>query len=436
MTIQKRRGKFLWGVATSAYQIEGVGVGGRGESVWDRFSQLPGKISDGSQATVACDHFSRFRGDVALMAERGLTAYRFSVSWPRIQTDGTSRSLNSRGLDFYGRLVDVLLAHKITPLLTLYHWELPQFLEDRGGWKNRDTALRFQEFSSVVARALSDRVRHWITLNEPRVVLELGYRDGTHAPGLHEKPAVLRQVAHHLLLAHGLAVSAVRQESQAPAQIGLADNSAVKIPHTSSTEDTTAAQIAWRAENALWLDPLFRGQYPEGGLAEIMSGDMKIISTPVDFYGLNVYHGVRVRATPAGWETVPFPLTQPHTTMGWPVVPECVYHGLTAIHREYRPASILISETGCAFPDVVDARGQVHDPDRIAFLQSYLEQAVRAKKEGVPLDGIFIWSLMDNFEWERGFTQRFGLVYVDYPTQRRIPKSSAQWFRKFRQENE
>lgn len=421
----------MWGAATSAYQIEGAAEG-RGESIWDRFSQRPGKIADRSQAILACDHISRFREDVALMAELGFTAYRFSVSWPRIQPDGTAQSRPGRGMDFYNRLVDALHSQGITPLVTLYHWELPQALEDQGGWKNRDTVLRFQEFSSVVARALSDRVHHWITLNEPRVVVELGYRDGIHAPGFHEKPAELRQVAHHLLLAHGLAVSAVRQESRAPAHIGLADNSAIKIPYTASPQDTAAAQVAWREENALWLDPLFRGCYPEGGPTQVLSGDMKIISEPLDFFGLNVYHGVRVRSAPRGWETVPFPLNHPRTTMGWPIVPECVYHGLSALHRDYRPASVLISETGGAFPDVLDARGQVHDPERIAFLQSYLEQAIRAKKEGVPLDGILIWSFMDNFEWERGFTQRFGLVYVDYPTQRRIPKSSARWFQEFK----
>lgn len=421
---------FLWGAATSAYQIEGAAEG-RGESIWDRFSGRPGAILDGSRATTACDHLTRFREDVALLSDLGLNAYRFSVSWPRIQPDGTARSKNPPGLAFYDRLLDELLSHKITPLLTLYHWELPQFLEDRGGWKNRDTALRFQEFTSVVARALSDRVHHWITINEPRVVVELGYRDGIHAPGFQEKPGVLHQVAHHLLLAHGLALSTVRQESRAPVRIGLADNPAITIPYTSSAEDTASAEVAWREENALWLGPLFRGQYPEGQQANISPGDMKTISTPMDFLGLNVYHGVRVRATPLGGETVPFQPGFPLTTMGWPVVPECVYHGLMALHKEYRPLSILISETGCAFPDRLDERGQVHDPERLAFLHSYLEQAFRAKKDGVPLDGIFVWSLMDNFEWERGLTQRFGLVYVDYPTQRRIQKSSARWLRNY-----
>lgn len=422
--------QFLWGSATSAYQIEGAAEG-RGESIWDRFVQRPGKILDGGRATTACDHFHRFQEDVALLADLGLNAYRFSVSWPRIQSDGTARSRPERGLDFYNKLVDALLSKGITPLVTLYHWELPQSLEEKGGWKNRDTARRFEEFSSVVARALSDRVHHWITLNEARVVVDLGYRDGIHAPGFQEKPAVQRQVAHHLLLAHGLAVSAIRQETQGTARVGLADNCAIKIPHTSSIEDAAAAHAAWRQDNAPWLDPLFRGQYPREEPDQMLSGDLKTIAAPLDFFGLNVYHGVRVRATTAGWETVLFPPNHPRTTMGWPVVPECVYHGLKNLHEDYHPPSLLISETGAAFPDRLDARGRVHDPDRIAFLESYLEQAFRAKKEGVPLDGVLVWSLMDNFEWERGFTQRFGLVYVDYPTQRRILKSSARWFKEY-----
>ncbi len=422
--------KFLWGMATSAYQIEGA-VEGRGESIWDRFAQRPGNILDGSRATIACDHFRRFQEDVALLADLGLTAYRFSVSWPRIQPDGTARSHSERGIDFYNKLVDALLSKGIIPLVTLYHWELPQSLEDLGGWKNRDTARRFEEFSSVVARALSDRVHHWITVNEPRVVVELGYRDGIHAPGYREKPATLRQVAHHLLLAHGLAARAVRQESRQSVQIGLADNCAIKIPFSSSLEDVAATRSAWRQDNEPWLDPIFKGVYPQDSYPAVMAGDMNVISTPLDFYGLNVYHGVRVRASPAGWELVNFPTSHPRTTMGWPVVPECVYHGLMDLHDVYHPRSILMTETGAAFRDTLDSRGKVHDSDRIAFLESYISQGFQAKKEGVPLNGVLVWSLMDNFEWERGYTQRFGLVYVDYSTQRRIPKSSAHWFRDY-----
>ncbi len=423
--------KFFWGTATSAYQIEGAGEG-RGESIWDRFVQRPGKIVDGSRATVACDHFRRFKEDVALLANLGLNAYRFSVSWPRIQPDGTARSHAKRGIDFYNKLVDALLSKGITPLVTLYHWELPQSLEDLGGWKNRDTARRFEEFSSVVARALSDRVHYWITLNEPRVVVELGYRDGIHAPGFHEKPATLRHVAHHLLLAHGLAARTVRQESKKPTHIGLADNCAIKIPFSLSLEDVAAARSAWRQDNEPWLDPIFKGVYPQDAHFPIMAGDMNVISTPLDFYGLNVYHGVRVRASSAGWEPVEFPASYPRTTMGWPVVPECVYHGLMDLHDVYQPRSIFMTETGAAFRDTLDSRGHVHDPDRIAFLESYLAQGFRAKGEGVPLNGVWVWSLMDNFEWERGYTQRFGLIHVDFSTQRRTPKSSARWFRDYR----
>ncbi|MFN8482157.1 MAG: GH1 family beta-glucosidase [Anaerolineae bacterium] len=431
---------FVWGTATASYQIEGaVDADGRGVSIWDTFSHTPGKILNGETGDVADDHYHRWQGDVALLRELGVGAYRFSVAWPRILPDGVGR-INGAGLDFYDRLVDALLAAGVTPWVTLYHWDLPQALQDRGGWASRDTIEAFVTYTDIVAKRLGDRVKNWMTHNEPWVVAFLGNLLGMHAPG-YEDLALALTVAHNVLVSHGRSVPIIRAASQG-AQVGIVPNPHAVIPASDAVEDALAAQRFDGFMNRWFLDPLYGRGYPADMLAlygsaapTIHPGDMEAIAVPTDFLGVNTYSPAFVRAdpeSPLGFGQ----LSQDElaargyelTTMGWPVVPDGMRMLLERLHRDYAPGAMYLAENGAAFPDVV-SDGAVHDPRRIAYLDGYLRAAHAAIAAGVPLRGYFVWSFMDNFEWSLGYSQRFGLVYVDYATLERIPKDSATWYR-------
>ncbi|MCS6843382.1 MAG: GH1 family beta-glucosidase [Caldilineales bacterium] len=434
---------FVWGVATSSYQIEGAWQeDGKGESIWDRFSHTPGKVLNGDTGDVACDHYHRYVEDVALMRSLGIGAYRFSIAWPRVQPQGHG-PVNPAGLDFYDRLVDALLAAGIRPFVTLYHWDLPQALQDRGGWGNRDVARWFADYAHIVARRLGDRVKHWITHNEPWVVAMVGHLIGEHAPGLQD-PALAVRVAHHLLLSHGLALEPIRSES-AGCQAGITLNLIPMYPASDKGADLDAAARNDGFVNRWFLDPLLRGRYPEDMLAlweqivpEVDPDDLAVISRPIDFLGVNYYTRQVVKHDQEGNPLLQVALVHPpgeYTTMNWEVYPEGLYELLMRLHREYAVPALYITENGAAYPDVVDAEGRVRDPKRVAYLRSHLVQAHRAIADGVPLRGYFAWSFMDNFEWAHGYSQRFGLVYVDFATQERIVKDSGRWFGEAAQEN-
>jgi beta-glucosidase len=435
---------FLLGASTAAYQIEGAtDEGGRGPSVWDTFCAQPGRVVDASSGAVACDHVHRYREDVALMAELGLDGYRFSVSWPRVQADGTGPGL-AAGLDFYDRLVDALLEAGIAPMATLFHWDLPQALEDGGGWLVRGTAERFAEYAALVGERLADRVAHWVPVNEPNVVTMLGYATGVHAPGRTLMFDAL-PVAHHLLLGHGLATAALR--SVGAAAVGTATNHMPVWPATSGEEDTAAADLYDGLWNRMFADPVLRRRYPEG-FADLMpgdtvrDGDLETIAAPLDFYGLNYYNPMRVAgpgtdlpavdAVPReGLPFVPVAVEgYPLTAFGWPVVPDGLREILVRLRDDYGDAlpPVVVTENGCAYDDVPDATGAVHDPERIAYLGAHLRAVGEAIAQGVDVRGYYTWSLMDNFEWAEGYTKRFGLVHVDYATQRRTRKDSFRWY--------
>ncbi len=435
MTEMMREGGFLWGAATSAYQIEGATrEDRRGEYIWDRFAVTPGKVANGDTGEVACDHYHRVGEDVALMAELGLGAYRFSVAWPRILPNGTGR-VNQVGLDFYDRLVDALLAASIRPFVTLYHWDLPQTLQDRwGGWTNRDTAEAFADYADAVSRRLGDRVSDWITLNEPWCSAWLGHALGVHAPGAMDLRKTFA-AAHHLMLAHGHAVPVLRANSRA-ARVGLTLNLTPVYPLTDADADHEAAQRADGAMNRWFLDAAFKGRYPDdvlrefdGYLPELQPGDLAAMCQPLDFLGVNYYTRtfVRARVGALGLEEARIEGVE-RTAMGWEVYPEGLYDILTRVHREYDVAELYVTESGAAYDDAVTASGEVHDERRRAYLEEHFAAARRAIAAGVPLRGYFVWSLLDNFEWAEGYRPRFGLVYVDYATQRRIVKDSGRWF--------
>jgi beta-glucosidase len=420
---------FAWGASTSAFQIEGAaGEDGRGESIWDRFAHDPGRVRGGDTADVACDHYHRFREDVALMAELGLTAYRFSVSWPRVLPGGRG-PVNSAGLDFYERLVDELLAHGIAPHVTLYHWDLPQALEDAGGWPARATADAFAAYASIVAGRLGDRVRHVATLNEPEVVADHGYRTGAHAPGRTEPDAALA-AAHHLLLAHGLAVQAIRAAARETA-VGVVLNLGPQHPATRHPLDQEAAMVAHDQLNRWYLDPIAGRAYPEDGArawgwrrTEVRGGDMALIAQPIDFLGVNYYFREVVRAP-----SLP-PLAEPteieRTDIGWEVYPAGLTEALEFAASRTGDLPIYVTENGAAYdPGEDDA---ARDPARVGFLRRHLSAALDALDDGVPLRGYFVWSLLDNFEWAHGYRPRFGIVHVDYATQeRRVRDSGRYW---------
>ncbi len=427
---------FFWGSATAAYQIEGAwNEDGKGESIWDRFSHTPGRIEDRSTGDVACDSYHRWREDLDLLARLSHNAYRFSVSWPRVLPEGRGAT-NLMGLDYYDALVDGLLARGVTPFLTVYHWDLPQALEDRGGWTNRDTAGHFADYATMLARRLGDRVRHWVTVNEPHVVAYEGYLYGDKAPGKRDAK-LLAPVSHHLLLAHGLGAQAIRAEAAGPVLVGAALNVSAVEPATDRAEDAEAAQLLDGLWHRWYLDPLFGRPYPEDAQAVlrlppelVRDRDLATIATPTDFLGINYYSRVRVKAG-AGRGPEPRvmrPRGRRLTAMGWEVYPEGLRTVLAQVHRDYRPARIYVTENGAAYPDVLTERREVRDTARVDYLGEHLLAARSAIAEGAPLQGYFVWSLLDNFEWQRGFAPRFGLVYTDYATQARIPKESATFF--------
>ncbi|MDW7981639.1 MAG: GH1 family beta-glucosidase [Thermomicrobium sp.] len=431
---------FLWGTATAAYQIEGgARDDGRGLSIWDTFSHTPGKTFQGHTGDVACDHYHRWSEDVRLLQQLGAPAYRFSIAWPRILPDGVG-AVNERGLDFYDRLVDALLAVGITPFVTLYHWDLPQALQDRGGWGERATAEAFAAYADVVVRRLGDRVRHWITHNEPWVVAYLGHYQGVHAPGIQDLATAVR-VSHHLLLSHGLATQAIRAAS-ADARVGITLNLSPVHPASEQESDRAAAQRFDGLLNRWFLDPVFGRGYPSDireSLApyyEPPEQDAVTIAQPLDFLGVNYYAPAFVMAAdgaePLGIRALTAEELRARgydlTEMGWPVVPEGLEELLVRLHRDYRPATVYVTENGAAYPDELVA-GVVQDDRRIAYLAAHFAAAQRAIAAGVPLQGYFVWSLLDNFEWAHGYSKRFGIVYVDYETLARIPKASFQWYR-------
>ena len=444
---------FQWGAATAAYQIEGSArVDGRGPSIWDTFSKTPGAVLGGDNGDVAVDHYRRYADDVRLMSDLGLTAYRFSVSWPRVQPEGSGR-LNQHGLDFYRRLVDELLGAGIEPWLTLYHWDLPQPLEDAGGWPERDTAHRFAEYAAAVHAALGDRVDNWMTVNEPWCAAFLGYASGEHAPGRRE-PAGAMRAAHHLLLGHGLAVRAIREQDP-EVRIGPAVNLYAISPASAAAEDVDAARRVDGLQNRLFLDALLLGRYPEDVLTDVAEtgfadcvedGDLETISERIDLLGVNYYSRFTVSGLPGdatqavsspfstdspwvGSDFVRFVSTgQPVTGMGWDIDAPGLHEVLLRLHSDYPAVPLYITENGAGYEEALNGDDTIHDADRIAYLDAHLRACHAAIADGVPLHGYFTWSLLDNFEWSWGYSKRFGLVYVDYATQRRVLKDSATWY--------
>jgi beta-glucosidase len=430
---------FVWGAAASSYQIEGaVTEDGRGESIWDRFAHTPGKTFNGNTGDVACDHYHRFADDVQLMAELGLRAYRFSISWPRILPDGKG-PINECGLAFYDRLVDTLCQAGIDPHVVLYHWDLPQALDDGGGWLNRDIADRFAHYADVVSRRLGDRVTHWATFNEPLCIALLGYFTGEQAPGHQDQTfAEANTALHHVYLAHGKAVPVLRANSSA-SKIGIMLNIYPVYPATDSEEDRAAALRFERFHTGWFAEPVLKGEYPAEvfpmfgpSAPKIQPGDMALISAPLDFVGLNYYSRMVVADDPAAPDPLKTKIvhveSSEYTDMDWEIYPDGLHDLLVAIDREYHLKEIYIAENGCAMPDVLDANGQVHDPRRVAYLQAHLLVLQQTMAQGIPVKGYFVWSLLDNFEWAFGYSKRFGIVYVDYATQRRIPKSSYHFY--------
>jgi beta-glucosidase len=431
---------FRFGAATAAYQIEGAwDQDGRGESIWDRFCHTPGKVAGGATGDIACDHYHRWREDVDLIASLGIESYRFSIAWPRVQPDGRGAP-NPEGIAFYRRLAETLRERGIEPIATLYHWDLPQALQESGGWEERDTTERFAEYAALMAEELGDVVAQWITHNEPWVVAFLGYAQGTKAPGVKDWATALR-VSHHLLLSHGLATQALRAGAPAGAPVGITLNLHPQRPLTGTDEDRSAARIADGYANRWFLDPVLRGSYPEDMLElfgrslgppdSVQPGDLETIAQPIDFLGVNYYFPQRVSPDAAA---APLGVRHddpagPLTTMGWEQDATGLHEMLVRIRRDYGEVPICITENGSAFEDGKEIDGVVEDPPRLAYLQDHLDAVRRAIADGVDVRSYFVWSLLDNFEWEYGYVPRFGIVHVDYETQRRTPKRSALWYR-------
>lgn len=449
---------FVWGVSTSAYQIEGaVDADGRGQSIWDTFCAEPNRIANGETGETACDHYHRYREDVALMADLGVGAYRFSVAWPRVQPAGRGPA-NAAGLGFYDRLVDELAAHGIAPMLTLYHWDTPQPVEDAGGWTSRDTAHRFADYAALVAERLGDRVAYWVTLNEPAMMTMLGYGVGVHAPGRQLLLDAL-PTAHHQLYGHGLAVAALRAAG-VTGRIGIANNHTPVVP-AGATPGTAPGQADLAAaaaydllHNRLFADPVLLGRYPTApagfeSLDELAADTeaLDAIAAPLDFYGVNYYQPTRICAPgalaaelppeltdslpPLPFGFAPFDASVPRTGFGWPSVPRALSDLLGDLTRRYgnRLPPLYVTENGASYPDAPAADGTVADPERVEYLTGHVAALAAARDAGVDVRGYFVWSLLDNFEWAAGYGQRFGLVHVDYANQRRTPKSSYHWYR-------
>ena len=424
---------FTWGVATSSYQIEGAATaGGRGPSIWDTFSRVPGAVINGDSGDVACDHYHRYNEDLDLIKWLGVNAYRFSIAWPRIFPQGAG-SPNQAGIDFYDRLIDGALERGITPWPTLYHWDLPQALEDKGGWNSRATSERFAEYAHLMAEKFGDRVKNWTTLNEPFCSAWLGYLYGVMAPGIKDLQTAIN-ASHHLLLGHGLATQAIRSVAS-DLRVGIVLNLTPAIPLNDN--DELAAKYADGFDNRWYADPVFKGSYPQdivegfGKEVPIHAGDMQSISAPLDFLGINFYTRQTVTldesAKPLPYRPVMVDGVE-RTAMGWEVHPESLTNIIMRVHRDYAPKEIYITENGSAWDDSV-INDKVDDPRRVSYLERHLDAMLAAKAQGAPVNGYFAWSLMDNFEWAYGYSKRFGIVYVDYETQKRIPKSSAYYYR-------
>jgi beta-glucosidase len=441
---------FQWGTATSSYQVEGAAYeGGRSESIWDVFSHTPGIIKNNENGDVACDHYHRWKEDIHLMKELGYKAYRFSVAWPRILPDGRGK-INQPGVDFYNRLIDELLKADITPLLTLYHWDIPTKLHD--AWLNRATTDAFEEYSAVSARFFGDRVKNWVTINEPLCASFLSYSWGYHAPGI-ANPFKGLVAAHHLLLAHGKAVSAIRANCK-DAQVGIALNLSSIYPQTDSAADQAIAKMIEGQYNRWFIDPLYGRSYPVETIRDYMkqgvlkdeklefvkANDLQVIAAPTDFLGINFYtrHVFHINEGQSlqdyNFNALPAPADR-QTEMGWEIYPKALFELLSKVSAEYKPAKILITENGASYSNSPDSSGKVEDDQRIQYIDLHLQQIVKAIQAGIPIAGYFVWSFMDNFEWTHGFSQRFGLVYIDYQTQKRTPKKSAFWYSRVIKEN-
>lgn len=447
------RKDFIWGAATAAYQIEGAAQeDGRGMSIWDRFSHEPGRVLFGHTGDVACDHYHRYKEDVALMSELGIRNYRFSIAWPRLLPDGTGE-VNQKGVDFYNRLIDELLEHGIRPFVTLFHWDYPVALQARGGWENADSPRWFEDYAALCARMFGDRIKDFITLNEPQCFIGVSMEEGRQAPGLRLGAPQTVPMSHHVLKAHGLAVRALRALSS-DCRVGYAPCGAPCIPVSESEADICAARNAyfdvptderrWARNVAWWSDPAMLGRYPERALRVFekylprgWERDMEIIRQPLDYYGQNIYNGRLIRAAhnEPGYEEVPLPVGFPKTAIQWPITPDALYWGPKFLYERYQ-TPILITENGLSCHDAVSLDGKVHDPNRVDFMHRYLLAYKRAAEEGVDAAGYFAWSFMDNYEWAHGYNERFGLVYVDYTTQERIVKDSALWYKRVMEQND
>lgn len=436
---------FVWGAATSSYQIEGTGRdSGKGQNIWDVFTKEPGRVYEGHTGDIACDHYHRFREDVAYMKELGLKGYRFSIDWSCVLPEGTGK-VNEKGIDFYNALIDELLEQGIEPYITLYHWELPYEIYKRGGWMNPEIVEWFGQYARLVAERFSDRVKYFFTLNEPQCFVGLGFLQGCHAPGVKAPLRDTFEMAHNALKAHGRAVQMLRAYGKQNVQIGYAPTSGMCYPEKETPKDIEAARKAlfalpddlsnWTWNVSWWSDPVILGKYPEEGMKKyekylpvITDEDMKLISQPIDFYGQNIYNGRCIRmGTDGRPEEVRRPAGFPKTATNWPVTPEALYWGPKFLYERYRKP-IYITENGMACHDTVSQDGKVHDPNRIDFLARYLKNLKRAAEE-IDIRGYFQWSLMDNFEWDKGYAERFGIIYVDFETQERIWKDSAYWYR-------
>jgi beta-glucosidase len=428
---------FVWGVATASYQIEGAAFeDGRGMSVWDMLCRKPGAVWSGHTGDVACDHYHRYPEDVQLMKALGVGAYRLSIAWPRIMPEGIG-PINEKGLGFYDRLIDELLANGIDPWVTLFHWDFPLPLYHRGGWMNPDSPKWFADYAAVVVDRLSDRVSNWFTLNEPQCFVGLGLNDGIHAPGDKLRWAEVLLAGHHSNIAHGLATQVIRARSKQTPRVGFAPVGSVYVPASDKPEDIEAARTSMFAvnkadqwQNTWWMDPVFFGTYPEDGLKlygdaapKFTSAEMETIAQPMDFFGANIYHGSPVEMGPDGKpKFVDRPIGYPQTAFRWPVQPDCLYWGPKFFYERYGQP-IVITENGCSSADWVALDGRCHDGQRVDFLHRHLRELKNASAE-VPVEGYFQWSLLDNFEWAEGYKERFGIVHVDYPTQKRTPKDS------------
>ena len=433
---------FLWGCATASYQIEGaVKADGRGATIWDVFSHTPGRVANGDTGDVACDSYHRYEEDIALLRQLGVKAYRLSLAWSRIFPEGRGQP-NPKGVDYYNRVIDGLLAAGIQPYVTMFHWDLPQALP--GGWRSRDTAPAFADYAAFMAGKLSDRVQHFMTVNELRCFTDLGHQQGVHAPGLKLGRAEVNQVRHHGVLAHGLGVQAIRASAKAGTKVGLADNTNFHVPVIETPEHIAAAHKATREENAMFLTAVMEGRYLDSYLAaegaaapKVQAGDMTAVGSPLDFVALNIYAPIYVRAdpSPAGYKILPRLPSSPRMASPWLYVgPEVAYWAIRSTTELWGPKALYISENGCSADDpVVD--GRVDDNDRIMYLRNYLSELHRAAGEGYPIKGYFLWSLMDNFEWADGYTKRFGIHHVDFKTQVRTPKLSAAWYRELIRRN-